>query len=206
MKQKWYISTLIIILTLIGVVCEQQVSLPNQEIVLQFTDARVSTEDAQNTLELVKKQLQDLGVENIKVKEQATGSIKITYYSDDDVALIKQILSKEHSLSLDYVPFSQEESDSRLPSKEIPITYNLDVHEIQKSHDAHWNLNGTLVLDVKQKTNHFFSPNVYASFSELEAKDKEAVSKVAFKVNKHIAIAINSIPHSIPEVRAGPIC
>lgn len=202
--QKWYISTLIIILTIIGVVCEQQISIPNQEIVLQFTDSEVSVEEAQITIEIVKKQLQNLGVENIQVTEQETGNIKITYYSDSDVDIIKQSLSREKKLILDYSPIDRSTQDSKFPSDKNTIGYNLDVHEIQKNHDVNRNLNGTPAQELKLKSNHFFNYNVLASFDEAGVSEQESVLKVAYKVNKHIALAIDNASRSIPEVRAGP--
>jgi hypothetical protein len=206
MKQKWYISTLIIILTVIGVVCEQQISVPNQEILLQFTDEGVTTEDTRNTLEIVKKQLQNLGVENIQVKEQEKGSIKITYYSDENVAIIKQTLSEENNLVLDYTSFSQDGQGSKLPSDENPIGYNLDVHEIHKGHDIDWGVNGKYVLEPNPKGNYVFNLGVYASFNEIDVKGEERIVKVAYKVNRNITIALDNASQNTPEVRAGPLC
>lgn len=203
MKPRWYFCTLIIILTLLGV-CEQQISVPNQEIVLQFTDSEVSAEEAKNTLEIVKEQLQSLGVENIQVQEQETGNIKITYYSDSEVGIIKQSLSQEKKLILDYSPFSQSGQDSNNPSDKNTIGYNLDVHEIQKNHGNNWDLNGTPVQELKLKSNHFFNYNVFASVDEVDVDEQEGVLKVAYKVSKHIALAIDNASRSIPEVRAGP--
>ena len=206
MKPRWYISTLIIILALIGVVSEPQISVPNQEIVLQFTDLTISTEETQNTLAIVKKQLQDLGVENIQIEGLEAGSVKITYYSESEVDTIKQSLSQEKKLTLDYTPFNKEERESKLPSDKNTIAYNLDVHEIQKNHDANWDLNGTPVQELKTKSNHFFNYNVFASFNDADVHEQESVSKIAYKVNQNMAMAIDDASRSIPEVRAGPIC
>ncbi len=203
MKAKWYISTLIIILSLFGVVSQQQITVPNQEIVLQFTDASITSEDTQNTIAIVKKQLQDLGVSNIQVNETENGKLTITYYSDADVASIKKTFSKEKNLQLDYDFKNQDEESSRLPFDENTISYNLDVYEIQSGGDTEWDLNGTSVVELKPESNRLAKPNTYAFFNALEIN--ESIVKVTYKTRYNIAIAIDNTSHKIPEVRAGPL-
>jgi hypothetical protein len=204
MKRRWYISTLVIILSFLGVLCEQQISVPNQEIVLEFTNTAVTTEETQITLEIVKKQLNALGVQNIQVKEIASGRLKITYYSDSDVTIIKETLSKEKNLELDSTSFSGNETG--IPSDENPIAYNLDVHEILKGNDADWGFNGKYVLEIKPKSDRFFYPKVYVTFNEIDIRNNECKEKVTYKINRNIAIAIDNTSRNIPEVRAGPVC
>ena len=72
MKLKRYIGALIIVLTLL-VVGQHQISVPNQQIVLQFVDD-VSSDETQNAVALVKKQLRDIGADNIIVSDGEDGS------------------------------------------------------------------------------------------------------------------------------------
>jgi hypothetical protein len=67
-KVKLHIGFLILILTFLGVASQQQ-TVANQEIILQFTDVDVSSNEAQNTIAIVKLQLQDIGADNIQVKK-----------------------------------------------------------------------------------------------------------------------------------------
>lgn len=203
MMKKWYISTLVILLTVLGVLCEQQISVPNQEIVLEFTNAAISTEETKTTLELVKKQLQELGVENIHVKELNSGKLKITYFSETDVALIKETLSKEKKIDLDYADF--QGNKNQIPVDENSTAYNLDVYEIQKGNDTDWGFNGKYVLEIKPKSDRFFYPKVYTAFNKIAVRNKTSKQKVTFKINRHIAIAIDNTSRNIPEVRAGPV-
>jgi len=94
-KWQWCISTIIFILTFLGVVNQQQAFLPNQEIVLQFDNANIAVDTAENTIAIVKQQLQSLGATNIKINKGERGKLKITYYSDVDVTSIKNTFSKE---------------------------------------------------------------------------------------------------------------
>ncbi len=199
MKLKRYISALIIILTLLGL-SQQQMSVPNQEIVMQFSDDELSSDDAQNAIAIIKNQLQTIGVDNIQVREVADGILRITYYSDIDVASIKDILSKEKNLKLGYT--SQDDESSRIPSDDESNSYNLDVYEIQKDSDSEWDLEGTLVLELKPDGDRFSNPKVFASIDEIDV-DVD-ITRVAYKVHNNIAIAIDNTSYKIPEVRAGP--
>ena len=203
MKSKWYISALILILTLFGAISQQQITVPNQEIVLQFTDASITSKDTQNTIAIVKKQLQDIGVSNIQVKETENGKLKITYYSDADVASIKKTFSKEKNLTLDYTFNNQNEEPSKRPFDENAISYNLDIYEIQNGNDVEWDLNGTSVVELKSESNRLSNPNIYAFINAVEIT--ENIEKVAYKIHYNIAIAIDNTSHKIPEVRAGPL-
>ncbi len=200
MKLKWYICTLIIVLTFLGV-GQHQISVPNQEIIVQFTDDEVSSDDAINAIEIVKNQLQVIGVDNIQVREVTDGKLKITYYSDIDVARIKNILSHEENLKLGYT--SNDDESSKLPSDDESNSYNLDVYEIQKESNSDWDFEGTLVLELKPEGDRFSNPKVFASIKEIDVR--EGVTEVAYKVHYNITIAIDNTSYKIPEVRAGPI-
>jgi hypothetical protein len=204
MLKKCYISTLVIVLALFGIFSQQQVVLPNQEIVIQFTNAEVTTEDVQNTTANIKKQLQDLGVDNIQVKQFENGNIKITYFSDANVASIKEMFSKEENLALDFN--TPHQNSNEFPSDEDTIAYNLDVYEIQDGNDVDWNLNGINIVKIDTKSDRFFEPNSYLHISNIEYTNDDILRKQAYEAYKNIAFTLNHNSKSIPEVRAGPIC
>jgi len=199
-KLKWYIGALIIALTLLGL-GQHQISVPNQQIVLQFVDD-ASSDETHNAVAIVKKQLQDAGADNIIVCDGADGKLKISYYSNLDVARIKNILSEENQLELGIVE-NQHENDSKLPPEENQTTYSFDVYEIQKESNSDWDFNGTNILELHPEGNRFSKPKVYAKINEFDLQEK--VSKVTFRVYYRIAIAIDKTSHKIPDVRAGPV-
>ena len=201
MKVKWYFSVLIVFLTLLGI-CQEQNSVPNQEIVLQFTDDEVTNEEAQNTIAIIKEQLQTLGINDIQVGEQEDGRLKITYYSDANVASIKKILSKGKRIELGYTSYNQDEKDGNLPSNKNS-NYNFDVYEIQST-DLTLGFDGKYVLEIKQEYERFSNPNVYSFEGEINVTERCKIVKVAYRVNRNIAIAIDNTLNTIPEVRAGP--
>ncbi len=203
MKAKWYLSTFIVILTLLGL-SQQQFSVPNQEIVVQFTTNEIALLETQNTITIVKEQLQAIGVENIQIHEEANGKLKITYFSDIDVASIKKILSKEKDLKLSYSSIFQEEGDSKFPSNKDSNHFKLDVFEIQKSNAGEGDFNG-YALELKPESDRFFTSVVFFPFTDIDVKEKNKAEKIAYKIHRNIAIAIDNSSHKIPEVRAGPV-
>ena len=206
MLKKWYISTFIVVLTLLGVVSQQQTITPNQEIVLQFNDVEVSNDDIEHTITIVKKQLQDLGANAIHVYEAGYGHLKITYYSDADIDSIKKIFSKENKLEIDYTAQNRRNQSNKIPLEDNNIGYNLNIYEIQKGNDVDWDFNGINVLELKAKNDRFFEPNLYITFNRLDVSRDDKVEKEAFKARKNIEISTDNTLHKIPEVRAGPFC
>jgi len=200
MKVKWYLSTLVIILTLLGV-GQQQITVPNQEIVVQFTD-EANFDVTQDAIEIVKTQLLNLGADNIQVIEEES-SLRITYYSEVDVASIKELLSSKKSLDIGYSTFNKNQSPSNLPSRDNSNGYNLDVYEIQKGNEYDLDFDG-FVLEQKPENPRYFSPNLYFSNSELDIKERHRFKEVKYLAQRNSAIATNNTTRKIPEVRAGP--
>ncbi|MEW7291092.1 hypothetical protein [Aquimarina sp. 2304DJ70-9] len=205
MKKKWYFGILISSLALL-VVIQQQTVVPNQEIVLEFVNIEITSQEAQNAITIVKKQLQSIGVKNTRIsRELKNGTLKIAYYSDEDVEFIKKILSEAQNVALDHVFYDQNEDDNQFPLNKSSKDYNLDVYEIQKSTDFSSDFNGICVLEVKHEQDRFSGSNSYSFVTRVDVDDIDRLVKVAQKVNSSIAIAIDNTSHNIPEVRAGPI-
>lgn len=204
MKQKWYLSTFVLILVLLGY-SRQQAYVPNQEIVMQFFDADVTSDVTRNAIAIVKKQLQTIGIANIQVRETVAGRLKITYNSDIDVASIKRIFSKELSLELGYVSLGSLEDGEQdeVPSNKSSNSYNLNVSEIQNSYDAESDFNG-YVLELTPENERLYDPAVDLSIDNSDAREKSRTEKVAYLKQRNIALAINNLSRIIPEVRAGP--
>ena len=202
MNAKWFFSTLIVLLALFGIGAGQ-VAAPNQEIVVQFNGDEVTLDDAQNAIAIVKKQLQIIGVENIQVVEGDEGSLKITYYSDVDVAVIKGIFSVEDKLELGLISYSKDKEPFKVPAKDNSNTYELNVCEIHIGVDAEMGFNGYL-LELKFGNENYFNPIVYFSADEINVRERNRIEKIAYTVHRNIALVIDNSSHNIPEVRAGP--
>ena len=202
MKAKWYVSTFIFIFTLLGVINYNKIPEANQEIVLQFTHLKVSENESDNAIAIVKKQLQTIGAENIKVDAQIRGGLKITYYSETDAVSVKKILSETNALALENAT-SGDENPLQLPSNKKESTYNLDVFEIHKP-AAESGFGGKCALEIKSDFNRFFISNIFIPNSGVVIYTLERIEKEAFKFYSTVAIVINNTSYKIPEVRAGP--
>ena len=199
--KKWYICTLVIAFTLLGYISKEQSALPNQKIVLQFSDTSITSAEIENTVAIVKKQLFDLGVANIQIHEIDNKQFKITYYSDADVVSVKNKLSKEEHLAIDYASNSKEGFPKKPASNE---NYNLDVFKIQEASDANSGFDGKVAIEPKLESDRYSNPNVYSFAASIEVNEICAYTQVAYKVNTNVAIAIDNTSYKIPEVRAGP--
>lgn len=204
MNAKWYFSTLIIILTFLGI-RQQETSVANQEIVMEFIDDEVTSCEIQDAIAIVKTQLEALGVDDIEVRKEEDGRLRITYYSDVNVESIKRLLSEEKNIALGYTSYDREQEDSKFPSKEKTNSYNLDVYEIHKGTDIQFGLDGKYVIDLNHDYDRFTNPNVPISLGLIDASENNSLVKIAYKLYRNIAIAIDNTSHKIPEVRAGPI-
>ena len=205
MIARWCISVLIFSLTLFGAVSQQQILVPNQEIVLQFQDVDLTSNQTDNTVATVKQQLKTLGAENIQVLALENGILKITYYSDADIASIKETFSEESTIALHLSAHTQDKDSSSFPFEESNVTYNLDVYEIQNGSASGWDFDGVIGLDVESKSNRFLDPN-YLFIENVGYKYQDNLLEVSYRVRREITIQLSDPLHSIPEVRAGPIC
>ena len=206
MLKKWYISAFVLILTIFGIFSQKQTVLPNQELVLQFEESGVTSEEIQNTTTIVKQQLQALGVSNVKVKKTTNGKLKIVYYSDINIASIKKTFLQDCTLEVNFNTTNQNKNSSDLPfNQEDSISFNIDVYEIQNGNDSDWNLNGVNVPDFENKNDRFLSSYSKLFLNNPWVSKTNSVSELALKVSQHVIFTINNTSKSIPEVRAGPL-
>ena len=143
MKTKWYFGALILILALFGA-CQENLIIPNQEIVLQFSSTSISSSEVKLAITNVKEQLKTIGVSKVDIREEANGRLVISYFSDNTVANVKDALAAT-TLVIDYA--SNEDNQSDFPKEQI---YNLDVFEIIKTSDTGFGSTGKLILELKQ--------------------------------------------------------
>lgn len=190
-----------VLLVFLGTYLEQS-TVPNQQIVIQFSDTDISSEDAESTIEIVKKQLQSLGVTNIKIGQHESGILKITYYSVAPIDRIQNILSKEDGYKFDYE--SENNNSNHLPSKRNSKNYELNISEIQSNKCVNWGFEGIQIVELNQKSDRYDNPKVNSYTKELNTEHHNGLVNVAIKTNNTIAIALDKIAYKIPEGRAGP--
>lgn len=205
MKRKWFFSVFVLTLVLLGY-DRQQAYVPNQEIVMQFVDADVTCDVTQIATTLVKKQLETIGVSNIQVWETAAGRLKITYYSDVDVASIKRLFSEAIHLELSHASmgFDEDPKQDDFPLNHPSNGYDLNVCEIQNSYDAQIDFNGHL-LKLRIENESYYNPVLDMSFATINQDENKNREKVAYAIQKNKSLKIYNTSITIPEGRAGPI-
>lgn len=203
---KWYFSVALIFIAVLGCILgQQQTTIPNQEIVLQFTNEDISLNDAQVTIDILEQELQRIGVAYIHVSEKEDGRLVISYFSKTDVQSIKKLLSSQKELALGFVSSEKNQKPLQFPSKDTIIGYNLDVYEIQDGQNSYLSLGGKCAVELKSGQQRFVNPNFYMPTEEIYLIDSEQILKVNFSFQRYIAIAKDYRSHKIPEVRAGPL-
>lgn len=201
MKTKLHIGIFILLLAFVGTYIEQK-TVPNQQIVIQFSDKNISSEDTKGTIEAIQNKLQSVGVNSIQIDKHQDGQLRITYYSNTDIALIQNILSEDKALILAFE--TGEKHSSNFPVDNTIKSYELNVSEIQIDSDFNWDFEGIQIVEFNQKSDRFNYPKVNSSAESIDLEHNTTIIKVALKVNTSISRAIDNITYKIPEVRAGP--
>ncbi len=202
MKSKLHFGILIVLFIFLGRYVESTVSA-NQQIVIQFSDTDISTNNVQSTIETIQKKLQKIGAEHIKVGHHQDGQLKITYYSSDNVEQIKKILSKEQDLKF---AFSSTGNSNNLPKQEDPKDYQLNISEIQNSGNSNnWDFEGVEVVELNHKSDRFNNLKVNTTGSLINSEltnDLVWFSVKLFSIDK---FTIDYHSYKTPEVRAAPM-
>jgi len=194
MKSKWYFGIVITALTFF-VVSQQQITVPNQEIVFQFSDNQATVSQTEKAIQAIKAQLQNIGVKNTQVFEQ-NGILKISYYSDITIAEVKSILLNE---KLIFNNTKGTQNDNPLDS-----SYNVDVFEIKPATESGVGFDGKFIVEAKQEYTR--ASQIVLSFSAITESIIQLTLpvNVTHKVNTNISISIDKGSFNIPEGRAGP--
>ena len=200
MKTKWYISTVIIVFTLLAI-CHTNISLPNQEIVVKFNDDEVTNDQSQNAIASIKQQLQDFGVDNIQVRQVSNGNFRIVYHSSVAVESIKMALSSSENITKDISSFNL--NHQKQSSDNNQKHYNLDVYEIQGI-SVDFDLTGSLTLETKYVYDRLVNSIDYSNVVDVNETIGDETLQIDFKRNRAIVLTIENTSHAIPEVRAGP--
>ncbi|QXP77944.1 MULTISPECIES: hypothetical protein [Winogradskyella] len=202
MKTKLHFGILAVLLAFLGTFVEQY-TVPNQQIVIQFSDKEISIENAESAIAEIQNNLQNIGVSHIQVGENNQGKLRITYHSDTDIEYIQHVLFNIEELSIGYS--SSQEKPDHLPNSKFYKDYQIDISEIKTSSSTDWDFNVIQVLELNQKTDRlsyfktnnsgFQNQNILYNFEteilEVNRKDLTAI--------------IDIVSYIIPEVRAGPI-
>ena len=197
MNTKWYISTLFLLFSLFGAFHEQ-VSIPNQEIVLEFIDTTINKESIDHTIADVKEKLLTVGVSKVTIKETQNGTLKISYYSAIAVDDIKKVLGKDQEFVLNQNSENKEED-------ETASEYNIDIYELTNETDVSNTSDDKFVFEIKYHSDRFTTNSFPAFLKNVEENKSNQLFKTAYKAYKNNPFTEDKTSYKEPEVRAGPL-
>jgi len=201
MIAKKYFSALIILIVLLGFYKEQTLA-PNQEIELRFADQTTVLEESDDVIEAIKSQLEALGVENIQVRQTA-GTLKIAYYSDENVAEIKKVLATE---GFDSKENPTGEKTVKFQDYGLVDSFKLDVYELQADSNPSNGIHGKYILGLQKNSDKSpdTNPNSFANANSFLSGEFKTILALAYTESTYVAIPKENISYEIPDVRAGP--
>ncbi|WP_136480119.1 hypothetical protein [Cognatitamlana onchidii] len=205
MLARWGFSLLVVLFALFGILSQEQRVVPNQEIVLQFEDVDVTSQEAKHTISLVKTHLMSMGVENIQVKALENGHLKISYYSHDHISIVKENFSNDIALLGFTTNSNSKEKPLRSSEEQGNIAVNFDIYEIQSELGSGWGVDGTVTLPINVKSDRFLEPNVILNSIVNSEEHQQRLIKLAYKVCQIMTFSSGELVYAIPEVRAGPL-
>jgi hypothetical protein len=195
MNAKWCISTLFLILIYFGGL-QEQVSIPNQEIVLEFVDAKINQKDIKNTIADFQEKLLNIGVSNIKIQETKSGTLKISYYSAVHIDNIKEALSKGNQVVL-----NQKSKDNK--NNNTSSDYNIDIYKLTNESDISTK-DDKFAFEIKSNSDRFTTNYNFAFIKSVKTHKANQLFETAYKANKKNPFTKDYTSYTEPEVRAGP--
>lgn len=201
MKTKLHVGILVVLLAFIGTYVERN-TLPNQQIVIQFSDSEVSSEDTEKALKAIQTKLESVGVTHIQIGKKENGQLKIVYHSDTDVEHIQNVLFKTNNFKLAYQ--SQQDSSNQFPEHHSADDYKLNISEIKTDSGSDWGFEDAQIVETNQKTDRLSFPQSNNFSNTVSIQQTNCIYTIAILVNNTVAIAIDNHSYKIPEVRAGP--
>ena len=201
MKTKLHFGILVVLLAFIGTYVERN-TLPNQQIVIQFSDSEVSSEDTEKALKAIQTKLESVGVTHIQIGKKENGQLKIVYHSDTDVEHIQNVLFKTNNFKLAYQ--SQQDSSNQFPEHHSADDYKLNISEIKTDSGSDWGFEDAQIVEINQKTDRLSFPQSNNFSNTVSIQQTNCIYTIAILVINTVAIAIDNHSYKIPEVRAGP--
>lgn len=202
MKTKLHIGILAVLLAFLGTFIDYS-TVPNQQIVIEFSDQSVSTEETENAIETIQAKLNRIGVTQIHIGQNKEGQLRITYYSKDNVDYIQNLLFTAEDFPIAYK--TTQEHPNRFPDDNTKKEYELNISEIKVSSNIDWSFEGTQVTEINHKTDQSNPLKIQYSAGTVNSDQAYGKIQVAISLKNSVAIAKDHLSYKIPEVRAGPL-
>ena len=181
----------------------QQTSNTHQEIIIKYSDAKgITLETQNNTIAIVKKQLQKIGINYFKVSKDHQGHLKISYFSSLDTASIKKVLNEGNYFALSYLP-NQNNKQTEDHSGTKSLNLRLDIFKIPKTFENPIENSG-LVVQLLLKTDRYFIQDVFGGYSLFNDQYDCLTQQNKFKYHSKQETKVDVECLKTIQIRAGP--
>ena len=202
MSIKFFFGFLISMVSLLGLSL-QQTSNTHQEIIIKYSDAKgITLETQNNTIAIVKKQLQKIGINYIKISKDHQGHLKISYFSSLDTASIKKVLNEGNYFALSYLP-NQNNKQTEDHSGTKSLNLRLDIFKIPKTFENPIENSG-LVVQLLSKTDRYFIQDVFGGYSLFNNQYGCLTQQNKFKYHSKQETKVDVECLKTIQIRAGP--
>ena len=202
MSIKFFFGFLISMVSLLGLSL-QQPSNTHQEIIIKYSDAKgITLETQNNTIAIVKKQLQKIGINYLKVSKDHQGHLKISYFSSLDTAFIKKVLNEGNYFAVSYLP-NQNNKQTEDHSGTKILNLRLDIFKIPKTFENPIENSG-LVVQLLSKTDRYFIQDVLGGYSLFNNQYGCLTQQNKFKYHPKQETKVNVECLKTIQIRAGP--
>ena len=202
MSIKFFFGFLISMVSLLGLSL-QQPSNTHQEIIIKYSDAKgITLETQNNTIAIVKKQLQKIGINYLKVSKNHQGHLKISYFSSLDTAFIKKVLNEGNYFAVSYLP-NQNNKQTEDHSGTKILNLRLDIFKIPKTFENPIENSG-LVVQLLSKTDRYFIQDVFGGYSLFNNQYGCLTQQNKFKYHPKQETKVNVECLKTIQIRAGP--
>lgn len=181
----------------------QQTSNTHQEIIIKYSDAKgITLETQNNTIAIVKKQLQKIGINYFKVSKDHQGHLKISYFSSLDTASIKKVLNEGNYFAVSYLP-NQNNKQTEDHSGTKSLNLRLDIFKIPKTFENPIENSG-LVVQLLLKTDRYFIQDVFGGYSLFNDQYDCLTQQNKFKYHSKQETKVDVECLKTIQIRAGP--
>ena len=181
----------------------QQPSNTHQEIIIKYSDAKgITLETQNNTIAIVKKQLQKIGINYLKVSKDHQGHLKISYFSSLDTAFIKKVLNEGNYFAVSYLP-NQNNKQTEDHSGTKILNLRLDIFKIPKTFENPIENSG-LVVQLLSKTDRYFIQDVFGGYSLFNNQYGCLTQQNKFKYHSKQETKVDVECLKTIQIRAGP--
>ncbi len=201
LRNKWFICAFLGILATLGVALDHSVS-PNQEISIQFSQTPSQQDDLQETINSITQKLERANVDNIVVKRQADGSLKISYYSSLSIKDIEELLENNTSQVSGFVFSNTKEKKNKEHRKD---SYDLTIYTLEKDVDQKGTIGDTAIItELKSESLRSIDHNFNALLNK--PLNYLLLGTTYYRhLNLTKIIVYKDDSYKKPEVRAGPV-